>query len=69
MNAYLDPGSSSMLLSALVGGIAGIAVVFKTMGHRIWSFLAFWKKDEKDHGSEVADDATEDEPTKADAAS
>ena len=28
-HAYLDPGSGSMLLQLLLGGIAGLAVVFK----------------------------------------
>jgi len=27
--AYLDPGSGSMLLQLLLGGVAGLAVVFK----------------------------------------
>jgi hypothetical protein len=28
-HAYLDPGSGSMLLQLLLGGVAGLAVVFK----------------------------------------
>jgi len=27
--AYLDPGSGSMLLQLLLGGVAGIAIIFK----------------------------------------
>lgn len=46
MHAYLDPGSGSMLLGLIASGMAGIIVVFKTFGHRIMSFLTFWKKDE-----------------------
>jgi hypothetical protein len=46
MHAYLDPGSGSMLLGLVASGMAGIVVVFKTFGHRIMSFLTFWKKDE-----------------------
>jgi hypothetical protein len=42
-----------MILSVVAGGIAGIAVFFKSFGHRIWSAIAFWKKDEVD----VADDS------------
>ena len=57
MLAYLDPASGSMILSVIAGGIAGIAVFFKSFGHRIWSFLAFWKDDEV----EVGDDETPDE--------
>jgi hypothetical protein len=33
--AYLDPGSGSMLLQALAGGVAGFAVVGKLYWHRI----------------------------------
>jgi hypothetical protein len=54
MHAYLDAGSGSMLLSLVAGGMAGIVVVFKTFGHRIMSFLTFWKKDEP----EVAEPTT-----------
>ncbi len=46
MFAYLDPATGSMILSAVAGGIAGIAVVFRTFGHRVWSTITFWKKDE-----------------------
>ena len=45
--AYLDPGSGSMLLQVLLGGIAGIAVSIKMFGKRIFSTLAFWKREEK----------------------
>jgi hypothetical protein len=55
--AYLDPASGSMLLSVVAGGVAGVAVVVKTFGHRIWSALAFWKKDEE------PDPVDEDEPS------
>ena len=33
--AYLDPGSGSLLLQALLGGIAGIAVAFKAWRMRL----------------------------------
>ncbi|MDX1468451.1 MAG: hypothetical protein R3258_03860 [Acidimicrobiia bacterium] len=33
--AYLDPGSGSLLLQALLGGLAGIAVAFKAWRARI----------------------------------
>jgi hypothetical protein len=51
MLAYLDPGSGSMVLSALVGGIAGIAVFFKMVGHK----LMFWKKTPKKDELETAE--------------
>ncbi len=44
--AYLDAGSSSMILQALLGGVAGIAVALKMFGKRVFSIFTFWKKDE-----------------------
>jgi hypothetical protein len=31
---YIDPGSGSLIVSALVGGVAGIAVIAKMGWHR-----------------------------------
>jgi hypothetical protein len=42
--AYLDPGSGSMLLQALLGGLAGFAVAVKMFGRRLFSYLMFWKR-------------------------
>jgi len=36
MFAYLDPGSGTLILQAVLGGIAGVAVFFKTFGKRFW---------------------------------
>jgi hypothetical protein len=58
MNAYLDPGSGSMLLGLFASGLAGIVVVFKTFGHRVVSTLAFWRKDEDISSGGVAEDAS-----------
>ena len=33
--AYLDPGTGSMILQLLLGGIAGMAVVLKLYWHRL----------------------------------
>jgi hypothetical protein len=52
--AYLDPGSGSMLLQMLLGGIAGVAVSIKMFGKRIFGALAFWKRDEPDRTAEPA---------------
>lgn len=35
--AYLDPGSGSLFLQLLLGGIAGVAVLGKLIWHRIRS--------------------------------
>ena len=37
--AYLDPGSGSMLMQLLVGGIAGLGVLFKVYGRTLWAVL------------------------------
>ncbi len=37
--AYLDPGTGSMLLQMLLGGVAGARVVGKLYGHRIEAFF------------------------------
>ena len=40
--AYLDPGSVSAALAAVLAGIAGLGAAIRTYGRR----LMFWKKDE-----------------------
>jgi hypothetical protein len=37
--AYLDPGSGSMLLQVLLGGVAGIAVIAKLYWGRLLSLF------------------------------
>ena len=51
--AYLDPGSGSVLLQALLGGIAGAVVAVKMFGKRVFRTLAFWKKDEPEEQPET----------------
>jgi hypothetical protein len=43
--AYLDPGSGSMILQILAGGLAAVAVTAKLYWNRILKFLRI-KKDE-----------------------
>ena len=57
--AYLDPGSGSMLLQMLLGGIAGVAVSIKMFGKRLLRFFTFWKRD--DRAAEVAAPVSESE--------
>jgi hypothetical protein len=45
--AYLDPGSGSMLLQLLLGGVAGIAMVFKLYWERIRSVFSRGNTDSK----------------------
>jgi hypothetical protein len=35
LDAYLDPGSGSMLIQLLLGGVAGLAVILKLFWRRI----------------------------------
>ena len=37
---YLDPGSGSMIASVLAAGFAGIAVMFKATGRRMFSVFS-----------------------------
>jgi hypothetical protein len=45
--AYLDPGSGSMLLQLLAGGVAGVAVAGKMYWRRLKRTLGFGRSDEK----------------------
>jgi len=42
--AYLDPGTGSMLLQVILGGVAAVAVALKLFWYRIIAFLGFKKK-------------------------
>jgi hypothetical protein len=42
--AYLDPGTGSMLLQVILGGIAALGVAGKLFWHRIRAALGFRKK-------------------------
>jgi hypothetical protein len=46
--AYLDPGSGSVMLQALLGGVAAALVSIKMFGKRIFRTLMFWRRDEED---------------------
>lgn len=50
--AYLDPGSGSLLLQMLLGGVAGLAVSIKMFGKRIFRVFAFWKRDDEEEPTE-----------------
>jgi hypothetical protein len=45
--AYLDPGSGSMILQAVVGGVAAAAVMAKFYWRRLLGFLGLRKKDDQ----------------------
>jgi hypothetical protein len=44
--AYLDPGSGSVLLQALLGGVAALAITGKLWWHRLLTFLRIRKPPE-----------------------
>lgn len=48
LSAYLDPGSGSLLLQGLVGGIAGAAVIAKVYWRRAKQFLGFGRSEPND---------------------
>ncbi|MDX1460861.1 MAG: hypothetical protein R3348_07375 [Xanthomonadales bacterium] len=41
--AYLDPGTGSMILQVVLGGIAAVAVALKLFWYRIIGFFGFGK--------------------------
>ena len=45
--AYLDPGSGSLILQAIVGGAAAAAVMGKLYWRRFLGFIRLRKKDER----------------------
>ena len=46
-HAYIDPGSSSLLLQLVIGGVAGIATVCKLYWGRIKTFFSGNKSQDK----------------------
>jgi hypothetical protein len=50
--AYLDPGTGSIILQVLLGGIAGLALVGRLYWHKLLLFLGA----RKDVETEVAED-------------
>jgi hypothetical protein len=69
--AYLDPGSGSMILQALLGGTAAVLVSIKMFGKRVFRTIFFWRRhDDEDAeeakasstGKPVAQHETEKEP-------
>lgn len=51
--AYLDPGTGSMLLQVILGGIAAVGVAVKLYWHKLRAAFGVAKKEEPD---EDADD-------------
>ena len=49
--AYLDPGTGSMLLQVILGGIAAVGVALKLYWHRLRAALGMAKKEKPDDES------------------
>jgi hypothetical protein len=47
VDAYLDPGSGSMLVQLLLGGVAGAAVILKLGWQRLRSMFGMKDRDTK----------------------
>lgn len=57
MLGYLDPGSGSIIVQAVVGGVAGAVVAFKMFGRRIFDVLFFWRSSSPTAEAELDPDA------------
>jgi hypothetical protein len=44
--AYMDPGSGSMLLQLLLGGVAGVALIAKLYWRRLFSLVGLRRQDD-----------------------
>jgi hypothetical protein len=53
--AYLDPGTGTIIVQAVLGGAAGVAVLFKTVGGK------FRRKGKADDAIETIDEVDADE--------
>lgn len=48
-HAYLDPGTGSLILQVLLGGIAGVAVAGKMYWHKFCTLLGIRQEIEQDN--------------------
>jgi hypothetical protein len=55
--AYLDPGSGSMILQILAGGVAAVAVTAKLYWRRLLRFLRIRKDDPETEAASKPDSA------------
>jgi len=50
--AYIDPGTGSLILQILLGGVAGLWMIIKLFGHRIKTMFGFKSKEEPENKPE-----------------
>jgi len=55
--AYLDPGSGSMMLQVLLGGVAALVVILKIYWHRVLKLFGICKKKKEDTESDNIPDS------------
>jgi hypothetical protein len=56
--AYLDPGTGSMLLQVILGGLAAVGVVLKLYWHKIVRALGVGPKPEPNPDARAKDETT-----------
>ena len=61
--AYLDPGSGSMLLQLVLGGLAGLAVIAKLYWHRLLTLFGVHSQQEESESETDSDSLTTSEPS------
>jgi hypothetical protein len=60
--AYLDPGSASALLAAVLAAIAGVGATIRVYGAKLKDKLFFWKKSDAADNDPTAAATTADPP-------
>ena len=61
--AYLDPGSGSMLLQLVLGGLAGLAVIAKLYWHRLLTLFGVHSQQAENDSETNPDPLTTSEPS------
>ena len=61
--AYLDPGSGSMLLQLVLGGLAGLAVIAKLYWHRLLGLFGMHSQHEESDSEADAASLTTSDPS------
>ncbi len=61
--AYLDPGSGSMLLQLVLGGLAGLAVIAKLYWHRLLGLFGMNSQQEDSESETDSASLTTSEPS------
>jgi hypothetical protein len=51
--AYLDPGSGSMLIQLVLGGVAGLLVILKLYWRRLLALFGVRSRDEAEKGGDA----------------